>query len=146
MKLLFLNYLGDCRYSFRGSSNLRLKFPCCSDSIQWHEVIPLGHCQEFSAVTVAGREWLPSLKCNDVELNAGQVPTRFHAPVLFFEFRPQWHLHLHSSIHWIRFPGRVYHLSQNYYITARCFWTISFERQTVKNTSRKLCWNYFGEP
>ena len=39
-----------------------------------------------------------------------------------------------------------YHLSQNYYITARYFWTINFGRRNVKITSQKLFWNYFWAP
>ena len=36
-----------------------------------------------------------------------------------------------------------YHLSPNYYITARYFCTINFGRRNVKITSQKLFWNYF---
>ena len=36
-----------------------------------------------------------------------------------------------------------YHLSQNYYITARYFWTINFGRPNVKITSQELSWNYY---
>ena len=40
----------------------------------------------------------------------------------------------------------AYHLSQNYYITARYSWTINFGRRNVKITSQKLSWNYFWVP
>ena len=40
-------------------------------------------------------------------------------------------------------PRPLYHLSQNYYITARNFWTINFGRRNVKITSQKLFWDYF---
>ena len=44
------------------------------------------------------------------------------------------------------FDLHVYHLSQNYYITARYFWTINFGRRNVKITSQKLFLNYFWAP
>ena len=39
--------------------------------------------------------------------------------------------------------GPVYHLSQNYYITARYFWTINSWCRNVKITLQKLFWNSF---
>ena len=40
----------------------------------------------------------------------------------------------------------VYHLSQNYYITAPYFWTINFGHRNVIITSQKSSWNYFWAP
>ena len=40
----------------------------------------------------------------------------------------------------------IYHLSQNYYITAPYFGTINFGRRNVKITSQKWSWNYFWAP
>ena len=55
MKLLFSNYLGDCSYSFQGSSNLlalQFQFPCFSSKMQSQEIIPFRHSQEFLVMTV----------------------------------------------------------------------------------------------
>ena len=55
MKLIFSSYLGDCSYSFQGSSELisiTVTFSLFACRMELQERIPLRNSQEFSAITV----------------------------------------------------------------------------------------------
>ena len=73
MKLLFLNYLGDYSYSFQGSSELvsiTVTVSLFFLQMQWQEIIPLRHSQEFSAITVT---WFNGFWIRNVMISKGMV-------------------------------------------------------------------------